>query len=388
MRVLHLTTEFPPVIWGGLGTAVGGLVTASARERISVGVRLVGGVLVAEGSYGAWQAGSFGAFPSGLGRVTVTPEGITFFHVAPDEAVEAGLRLAQSWRPDVIHLHSTWLWHVARAMRDAHHLPIVFTVHSLDRAEYEQGGFVTHWQAQEEVIGTADRVIAISRSECDLLVCYCPDATPRVRIVGNGIDDTFLARRAAVRRRGDRAPLVVYSGRFVERKGIRELLEAMPRALAASPEVRFVLVGGSGGAVQVERDWLTNELRSYGDRIRFTGWLPPAEVARWYAVADVMVVPSWYEPFGMVILEGMLHGLAIAAAAVGGPAEILEHDRTGILFPPRDVDGLATAMLRLVRDRELRRRIGQAAAVEVRQAWLWPRLVRRMGTIYREVMAA
>src|SRR5256884_3452609 len=82
------------------------------------------------------------------------------------------------------------------------------------------------------------------------------------------------------------------------------------------------------------------------------------EAEEWYDSADVLVVPSWYEPFGMVILEGMLHGLPIVASAIGGPAEILEHERTGLLFPPRDVEALACALLQLVENPAQRRNSG------------------------------
>jgi glycosyltransferase involved in cell wall biosynthesis len=83
----------------------------------------------------------------------------------------------------------------------------------------------------------------------------------------------------------------------------------------------------------------------------------------------------------------MLYGLAIAAAAVGGPAEILEHETTGLSFPARDVDGLVTAVSRLIHDARLRCRLGTAAAAEVRRRWLWPALVERMRAVYREVMS-
>ena len=90
MRVLHLTTEFPPVIWGGLGTAVGGLVLASARAAVTVGVLLVGGVLVADGRYGGWQPVAPKDLPFGLGRAVVTADGVTFFHVTPTRRSRPG----------------------------------------------------------------------------------------------------------------------------------------------------------------------------------------------------------------------------------------------------------------------------------------------------------
>ena len=131
------------------------------------------------------------------------------------------------------------------------------------------------------------------------------------------------------------APLVLFNGRFVERKGIRELMEAIEIVLAQAPAVQFVLAGGHRGcsAAQMESWLLPAQLRPMRTQIQFTGWLTPQELTNWYCEADILVVPSWYEPFGMVILEGMLHGMAIAASAVGGPKEILDHEQTGLLFP-------------------------------------------------------
>jgi glycogen(starch) synthase len=387
VRLLHLTTEFPPVIWGGLGTAVGGIVRASARAGITVGVLLVGGVLSADGSYSGWQPVPDKALPFGLGRIVKTSDGVTFFHVAPHDGINAGLRFARAWQPDVVHLHSSWLWPVASAIREECGTPIVFTVHSLDRAEYEWGGFVTHWEPQEAVIQAVDRIIAISESERQLLTQYCPTVSRRVRVIGNGIDDTSAARAAAQRRRSG-PPLVMFSGRFVDRKGIHELLEAIPRVLTAEPDARFVLVGGYGTANDTERTWFSEPLLTFRKKIRFTGWLPPAEVMRCYAAADILVVPSWYEPFGMVILEGMLHGLAIAASGIGGPAEILRHETTGLLIPPRNVDALVAALLRLVSDANLRQCLGVAAAAAVRRRWLWPGLIADMRSVYGEVANA
>jgi glycogen synthase len=384
IRVLHLTPEYPPVIWGGLGTAVGGLVSASARAGVSVGVLLVGGVLLfGERGYGAWQpvsAEHISGEPSIFG-----PEGVIFFHVPPSDAAEVGIRLIRRWRPDVIHLHTAWLWPIARDIQQRTGTPLVFTVHSLDRAEYEFGHLPTQWHAQEEVIATAARVIALSQSEKELLAQYCPQAQDRVRIVGNGIQDCVEARMAAYRRNVPiESPLVLYAGRFVARKGIGDLLEAIPQVLDRAPTTRFVLIGGYGAGGEITRDWLPNALDPYHSQVTFTGWLSPIAVAQWYCTADILVVPSWYEPFGMVILEGMLYGLPIATSAIGGPAEILENGRTGLFFPPKDVGALAGAIVTLVATPSLRRRIGVAAAEEVRRSWLWPSIAEKMRIVYRE----
>jgi len=387
MRVLHLTPEFPPIIWGGLGTAVGGLATASAHAGISVGVLLVGGALVlGDGSYGAWRAISGEEQHSLLGEsLVVNSDGVSFFQVPPTDAERIGIRLAQKWTPDVLHLHTAWFWPIARAIREQTGIPLVYTVHSLDRAEYEIGDFVTHWDTQETVIAAADRVIALSRDERDLITKYCPEARERIRIVGNGIADSASARATAKRNRENDPLLILYSGRFVDRKGIRELFQAIPRVLNEHPHVQFVLAGGYGTGADIERDWLDETLHPYRSQIHFTGWLTPDKVSEWYRRADILVMPSWYEPFGMVILEGMLHGLPIAATSVGGPIDILEHDRNALLFRPRDVEALTDTILQLVSKPELRRRLGREAAREVRRSWLWPRIVEKMKRVYSEV---
>src|SRR3954470_24570576 len=127
LRVLHVTPEFPPVIWGGLGTAVGGLANASAKAGMSVGVLLVGGVLVlGERGYAVPRPIAEDLMADdGLEAVT-NAGGVRFFHIPPDGAIEAGLRLARAWKPDVVHLHTAWLLAVARALREQLGTPLVF----------------------------------------------------------------------------------------------------------------------------------------------------------------------------------------------------------------------------------------------------------------------
>ena len=135
MRVLHLTTEFPPLIYGGLGTAIGGLVRASAQAGIEVGVMLVGGSV--NPSY--WQAPGTSNLPDATEVRWDENPSVRLLHVSHQEAEAVGVSWLRHWRPDVLHLHSFWLWPLASAVRRRTGVPIVYTVHSLDRAEYEIG---------------------------------------------------------------------------------------------------------------------------------------------------------------------------------------------------------------------------------------------------------
>ena len=305
------------MIFGGLGTAVGGLVTASANAGIATAVLL----------FGESAGAAYGQFVSSE-AVRIIPAtrlalGATIFEVSWFQGIDAIAQTAAKWRPDILHLHSFWLWPLAQGLRARLGKPLVYTVHSLDRAEYELGRglleCLTQWVGQQSVISDADRVVALTQSERELLKEYCPGVDERVRVVGNGIEDVALTSRAECH--DSTAPLVLFNGRFVERKGIHELMEAIEIVLAQAPAVRFVLAGGHRdcSAAQMESWLLPPQLWRLRNQIHFTGWLTPQELTTWYRRADILVVPSWYEPFGMVILEGMLNGVAVAASAVGGP---------------------------------------------------------------------
>ena len=134
MRVFHLTTEFPPLVYGGLGTAIGGLVNASAHAGIEVAVLLVAGD--GKASY-QWPATTFQAEAADV--VDNRNAGIHLLHASHDSAHAIGMDWLRAWRADVLHLHVFWLWPLARSLREQTGIPIVYTVHSLDRAEYELG---------------------------------------------------------------------------------------------------------------------------------------------------------------------------------------------------------------------------------------------------------
>jgi glycogen synthase len=132
MRILHLTTEFRPVIYGGLGTAVGGLVKASANAGIATGVLLFGD------SAGA-AYGRLVLLPKSFSRVPTIRSAAwaTIFEVSWFQGIDAIAQTAATWRPDILHLHSFWLWPIAQELCARFDKPLVYTVHSLDRAEYE-----------------------------------------------------------------------------------------------------------------------------------------------------------------------------------------------------------------------------------------------------------
>ncbi len=391
MRILHITTEFPPVIFGGLGTAVGGLVHALADAGTDVGVLLVGGILLKSEGNSSYYGGYSHSAENNLSLTsTTTNNNITFFQINAHESVNEAIDLIKAWAPDVLHLHTAWVWPVVEYIREKLSIPMVYTVHSVDVAEYEIGHepahILAHTTDQDLAIAQADSVICISRNEAELVNHYFPNAKSKISIIGNGIENIEYKR--APERYFSNPVTILYSGRLVLRKGITDLMEAIPVVLNRFPETKFVFAGGPPycSGEQMKAEWLLPSCYPYSDQIHFTGWLKVEELSKWYHKADIQLMPSRYEPFGMVLLEGMLYGLPIIAADVGGPKDIMHHYRNGLLFPPRDVNKLAQLMLELIENSFLRFKIGTAAFKDVRENWLWKQMTRKFCNVYHELL--
>ncbi|WP_313927402.1 glycosyltransferase [Pseudoxanthomonas sp.] len=196
-----------------------------------------------------------------------------------------------------------------------------------------------------------DAILTVSHAMRDTAISTFGADPERVHPVVNGIDtDVFHPRdRQAMRARlgvpAD-ARLITYVGRFVEAKGMRELLQAFQALAAQDPRVRLALVGD--GVMREELAGLV-QATGLGGRVTMTGGLEPAQVAEWIGASDVLTLPSWSEGYPNVVVEGIACGRPVVATAVGGTGEIITAGN-GILVPPRDAAalerGLADALSR------------------------------------------
>lgn len=166
-----------------------------------------------------------------------------------------------------------------------------------------------------------------------------------VHTIVNGFNTSvfFPRDRAEMRQKfGIKADekLIIYVGRFVEAKGMRELIAAFKEMCAQDSRVGLVLVGDG-----VMRDELLALIRQQGlqDRVRVPGGLPPEGVAEWISASDVLTLPSWSEGYPNVVVEGAACGRPVVATDVGGTREIL-NDSNGILIPPKDPQALQVAL--------------------------------------------
>jgi D-inositol-3-phosphate glycosyltransferase len=276
----------------------------------------------------------------------------------------------------------------------------VQSFHTLARTK-EQAGLpldAVRARAEELLIDDADRLVAGSVSEARDLIRLYGASRDRICVAQPGVDPrrALIADPKALRRRlhlqGRR--VVLFCGRLEPLKGGDTLVDAIARLTEneAFDDVTVLVIGedsGDGVLGGGERTHLQQRVRKAGvaDRVRFLGAVPHERVGDYYAVADVCVVPSRTESFGLVALEAQSLGTPVVAAAVGGLTEIVEDGVTGILVPGHDPGRYAEAIASVLADPESRERMG-AAARDRATRYTWGRAVERLLAIYARLTDA
>jgi glycogen(starch) synthase len=173
---------------------------------------------------------------------------------------------------------------------------------------------------------------------------------------------------------------VVYSGRLEWEKGVHDLLEALPAMRARHPGLRLAVVGEGSQASELARQ--AAELGVTAD-VTFVGWVEDDALVALAAAADVAVVPSIYEPFGLVALEAAAVGTPLVVADTGGLREVVEHGVTGLRFAARDVEALTHAVSALLDDEVLARRLVRDARDVVERDYSWHHIAALTVEVYQ-----
>jgi D-inositol-3-phosphate glycosyltransferase len=257
------------------------------------------------------------------------------------DRVEADL-LARG-KPDALHANY-WLSGVAgHRLKHRLDLPLVSVFHTLARVKADIGEAEPQRRidAEIDVIRCSDAILANARVEAEQLVEYYRADASRIEIVPPGVDHAFFSpgdQRGARRALGlGDHPVLVFVGRIQPLKGVDVAVRAL-HALGRPDAVLLVIGGASGadGDIEVQRlHALVDEL-GVRDQVRFIPAQPHHALSTYYRAADVCLVPSRAESFGLVALEAAACGVPVVAAAVGGLRTLVEHGETGFLIDSRD----------------------------------------------------
>jgi glycogen(starch) synthase len=385
-RVLILSWEYPPLIEGGLARHVRKLSESLAELGTEVHVLTRGG----EESPAEEDVAGVAIHrvreprrPRDLGEFVAWVE-----HMNSD-MLAAGVELGDRYDFDLVHGHD-WLVaaacdHLARRFS----APLLTTIHATEHGRH-QGWVDKHPQSyihgvERWITNRSDRVIACSYYMREQIADIFGVPDERVSVIPNGIDPEDLQPSDATELERLRAQfaapdekLVLLIGRLVYEKGFQIALEAMPQLVERVPATRF-LVAGSG----THEDELKRQAESLGllEHGTFLGWIGDDVLHSLYPIADLCVVPSIYEPFGLVALEAMASGCPCIVADTGGLREVVPHDEVGLRFRSRDPASLADVAERVLADDELGRRLVAEAYEHVRR-FDWLDVAERTAEVY------
>ncbi len=389
-RLLILSWEYPPLIEGGLARHVRKLAEALVDLDLDVHVLTRGG----EESPAEEQAGGVTIHrirepkrPTDLG------EFVTWVERMNSDMLAAGVELGDRFSFDLVHGHD---WLVANAcdhLAKRFGAPLVTTIHATEHGRH-QGWVDKHPQSyihgvERWITNRSDRVIACSYYMREQIADIFGVEGERVSVIPNGIDPRDLQPQdpAELRRlRREFADpdqkLVLLVGRLVYEKGFQLALEAMPGVIERVPGTRFLVAGSGTHEAELRRQAEGLGLMEHGT---FLGWIGDDVLHSLYPIADICVVPSIYEPFGLVALEAMASGCPCLVADTGGLREVVPHEEAGLRFRARDPEALAEMAVRVLGDERLGERLVNDGLEHIRR-FDWADIAEQTVGVYEQVV--
>ena len=306
---------------------------------------------------------------------------------------------------EVVHSHYWLSGVVARELHRRWGIPVLHMFHTLGKMKNavaqrpEDRETARRIMTETEIAHSADALVAATLAEEDQLIRLYSADPSRIRVISPGVD-TSLFRPIPASHAKERIGIcpdrriILFVGRIERLKGVDSLLRAIALIGERRPDLRdglcVPIVGGDLGRVHEQDEMVRlqalREALGIGDVVTFLGARDQAALQYYYSAAEMVVMPSDYESFGMVALEAMACGTPVIASDVGGLAHLVKDGRTGYRIPARDPAALADRILRLLTDEGLRRRIGQRATCWA-ESYAWKYIADKIESVYDELVA-
>ncbi|BBZ74997.1 glycogen synthase [Mycolicibacterium anyangense] len=386
MKILMVSWEYPPVVIGGLGRHVHHLATALAADGHEVVVL---------------SRRPTGTDPYTHPTTDEVHEGVRVIAAAQDphefdfgrdlmawtlamghSMVRAGLTLhAKGWQPDVVHAHDWLVAHPAIALAEFFDVPMVSTVHATEAGRHSgwvsgkisrQVHAIESWFVRE-----SDSLIACSASMSEEISDLFGPGLAEISVICNGIDSSRWP--FAPRRRHDGPAELLFFGRLEYEKGVHEAIAALPRIRRAHPGTTLTVAGDG-----TQQEWLIEVARKHKvlKAVQFVGRVDHDQLLHLLHRADVAVLPSHYEPFGIVALEAAAAGIPLVTSTAGGLGEAVISGQTGMSCPPRDVAALAAAVRSVLDDPQAAQQRAVAARARLTSDFDWHTVASQTAQVY------
>lgn len=392
--------EFPPYHSGGLGVACEGLVRGLAKNNVRVTlvlphnnaeengdftlrsptenlcnvVRVRSALKPYEGVH-EYEERISGSIPHNLHALYGPNMADAVEHFA-----KMSVELTHDLEPDVVHCHDWMTYEAASRAANYHGVPMVAHIHAteLDRTHFRPHA----WIAERERAGLlkADRVIAVSNYTKSIIMNHYGIQGNKIDVVHNGHNLTHQAPRLQ-REKVSAHPLVMFLGRLTIQKNPMQFLEVARRICNVRPEVRFVMAGE--GHMLAELISKTCQI-DLAKNVLFAGKLETHEVQTLFAQADCFVMPSLSEPFGLVALEAVAHGVPVVLSKQSGACEVIDH---AFKIDFWDTERMADCILTILREEPLARQL-RSHAPRVLEKLTWGNQASEVHSVYKNAISS
>jgi len=251
-----------------------------------------------------------------------------------------------------------------------------------------------------EVLDSIDAYVAVSKFTYDFEITNkYPQYKEKACVILNGVNlDKFKPvwerkdNAAALRKKYglENSIVVLYAGAIRKRKGVHLLVDAFKQVSAKHPEAKLVIAGGDKDNLEANDEYakkLRENASTLGDKVLFTGYIPPTEMDNIYLLGDIFCGPSiWDEAFGLVFAEASASGLAVIGSKRGGIPEIIMDGKTGLLADPANIDDLASKLDNLIGSSQLREEYGRAARKYMEEKFSWDRAADEIEGLYDKLL--
>lgn len=391
MKILMLSWEFPPRVVGGLGRHVYDLSTALAAKGHEVHV-----VTCGDGASKAFEVVEGVNVIRTDAAALPGQDFVTWVMNLNFSLVEKAANLVlKQGRFDLIHAHDWLVAFAAETVKKAYHWPLVSTIHATEwgrnhglHTDLQRYISSVEWRLAYE----SWRVICCSRYMYGELkgIFGLPD--DKLSIIPNGVKaDEFMRKRGGsltdnefrLRWAARDEKIIFYIGRLVHEKGVSVLLEAIPRVLNQYNGAKFIIAGTGP-----EYEALRGRARDLGidHRLYFPGFVDDDTRIRLLQSADISVIPSLYEPFGIVALEAMAAGSPVVVSDVGGLGEIIIDGVNGLKFGVGNSEQLSGVLLEILRKPELAARLAKRGREDTLTTYNWENISQQTEDVYTGVL--
>ncbi|MBP1966763.1 1,4-alpha-glucan branching protein domain-containing protein [Paenibacillus aceris] len=382
-NVFMLAWEYPPKQVGGLSKAVHELSEALAAhgEIVHVITTSCDGAPSFEKKNGVY-----------VHRLPVLHSGDTSFYHWTFEMNLAMTDHLAKWkenggRIDLLHAHDWMVFHAAREIKMSYGIPLIATIHATEwgrnqgnlHADLQRKIHQIEWKLTYE----SNRVFVCSSYMKDEVVRIFNLPMDKVAVYPNGIQLPTSSGKETAKRPRDfskQDKVIFYIGRLVYEKGVHTLIQAMPGILSHVPHAKLVIAGS--GPMEAELRTLAAHL---GDRVLFTGFIDDGYRAQLYRCADVCVIPSLYEPFGIVALEAMAYRKPLVLSDTGGLSEIIRHGIDGYKALPGHTDSLSWHITEMLLQPKVAAKMAESAYQLLQKNYQWHHIAAHIREEYHKL---